>query len=236
MKYINHMTVAGEDEKIQALRDEFGVAGYGAYWLIVEKIAAQIRPESVSINLTLSWKKWGLYLDIRPSLARKMIESMNKVKLITLQSDEKSATIGIPNILKYADEYSKRVGIKAGQCPEKVPIVSGTPALLALPEQPTKEKGRRFTPPSLDEVRSYCAERRNNIDPQGFLDFYAAKGWLIGKTPMKDWRAAVRTWEKRNMENTPQEPKKYSCDQEKCTLEGKHYHYGRRFCRAHLPL
>ena len=56
--------------------------------------------------------------------------------------------------------------------------------------------GRRFVPPSVDDVRAYCQERGNSVDPEAFVDFYASKGWLVGKAKMKDWRAAVRTWEK----------------------------------------
>ena len=65
--------------------------------------------------------------------------------------------------------------------------------------EPEKEKDirRRFAPPALMEVEAYCRERRNGIDPATFLDFYQAKGWKVGNTPMKDWKAAVRTWEKR---------------------------------------
>ena len=55
---------------------------------------------------------------------------------------------------------------------------------------------KRFTPPTLDEVKAYCRERRNAVDPERFVDFYAAKGWMVGKNRMKDWQAAVRTWEK----------------------------------------
>ena len=57
---------------------------------------------------------------------------------------------------------------------------------------------KSFTPPSIDEVRKYCEERNNGVDPSSFINFYESKGWLIGKTKMKDWRAAVRTWENRN--------------------------------------
>lgn len=54
----------------------------------------------------------------------------------------------------------------------------------------------RFVPPSVDEVRTYCQERKNGVDAQEFVDFYTSKGWMVGKNKMKDWRAAVRTWEK----------------------------------------
>ena len=58
------------------------------------------------------------------------------------------------------------------------------------------EKRKRFQPPTVDDVAAYCDERGNNIDPQHFVDYYAARGWMIGKNHMKDWKAAVRTWEK----------------------------------------
>lgn len=56
---------------------------------------------------------------------------------------------------------------------------------------------KRFAPPSVEEVRAYCDERNNGIDADEFVDFYTAKGWKVGNQPMKDWKAAVRTWEKR---------------------------------------
>lgn len=65
----------------------------------------------------------------------------------------------------------------------------------------SKEKRERFSPPSVDEVSAYCRERKNGVDAQRFVDFYASKGWKIGQNPMKDWKAAVRTWEQR--ERTP---------------------------------
>ena len=58
-------------------------------------------------------------------------------------------------------------------------------------------KSSRFIPPTVEEVREYCLERGNNVDAQCFVDFYSSKGWYVGKSKMKDWKASVRTWEKR---------------------------------------
>ena len=63
-----------------------------------------------------------------------------------------------------------------------------------------KKSISHFQKPSLDEIRQYCISRGNKIDPEQFFNFYESKGWIIGKSPMKDWRAAVRTWEKREKE------------------------------------
>ena len=59
-------------------------------------------------------------------------------------------------------------------------------------------KRPRFVPPDVGEVRTYCLERDNHVDPGSFVDYYQARGWkLAGGQSMKDWRAAVRTWERR---------------------------------------
>ena len=63
-----------------------------------------------------------------------------------------------------------------------------------------KKSSSHFQKPSLDEIRQYCISRGNKVDPEQFFNFYESKGWIIGKSPMKDWRAAVRTWEKREKE------------------------------------
>lgn len=63
-----------------------------------------------------------------------------------------------------------------------------------------KKSNSHFQKPSLEDVRAYCISRSNKVDPEQFFNFYESKGWIIGKSPMKDWRAAVRTWEKREKE------------------------------------
>ena len=64
----------------------------------------------------------------------------------------------------------------------------------AVPKQP-----KRFKPPSVDEVRAYCRERKNRVDAEKFVDYYTSNGWKVGKNSMKDWKASVRTWEKNDL-------------------------------------
>ena len=59
----------------------------------------------------------------------------------------------------------------------------------------------RFVKPKVEEIDSYCKERKNNVDAQQFFDYYESKGWKVGKTPMKDWKSAVRTWERNDFNN-----------------------------------
>ena len=74
-------------------------------------------------------------------------------------------------------------------------------------------KRKNFQKPSIEEVKVYCEGRKNGIDPEAFWNFYESKGWKVGQTPMKNWRSAVVTWEKKQREQgdlfqrTPQQRK-----------------------------
>lgn len=63
----------------------------------------------------------------------------------------------------------------------------------------------KFIPPLADDVKAYCISRNNNVNVNKFIDFYESKGWMIGKTKMKDWKACVRTWEKDSIESPKQQ-------------------------------
>jgi hypothetical protein len=71
-----------------------------------------------------------------------------------------------------------------------------------------KPQRSRFTPPTLEEVQAYCQERDNGVDPEQFIAFYSSKGWKIGSSKMKDWKAAVITWEKREKREQSKPEKK----------------------------
>ena len=64
-------------------------------------------------------------------------------------------------------------------------------------------KKERFKKPNIEDVKNYCILRNNNIDAEAFMDFYESKDWKIGKNKMKDWKAAIRTWERRETKRTP---------------------------------
>ncbi len=67
----------------------------------------------------------------------------------------------------------------------------------------SNKETKKFKKPTLEEVREYCQSRGNGVDPETFINFYESKGWVVGKSPMKDWKAAVRTWEQRSPSRTP---------------------------------
>lgn len=71
------------------------------------------------------------------------------------------------------------------------------------PLQGEKCERSGFVPPTPEEVNAYCQERHNGIDGTEFVDFYTSKGWMVGKNKMKDWQAAVRTWERSGNRTAP---------------------------------
>ncbi len=62
-------------------------------------------------------------------------------------------------------------------------------------------KSKPFVKPTVEEVLAYCRERKSTVSAQAFVDFYESKGWMVGKNHMKDWKAAVRTWEQKDKAN-----------------------------------
>ena len=72
------------------------------------------------------------------------------------------------------------------------------------------KKSKRFVPPSISEVAAYCRERKNMVDPEQFVSFYESVGWKVGSKPMKDWRAAVRTWERRRKSGANIKPNSFN--------------------------
>lgn len=124
--------------------------------------------------------------------------------------------------------YKKARKALVGNIPTQIqPPSNQIPTDIEIEEDIDKEKeievcadesaahtAKRFRKPTLEEVAAYCKERNNNVDPQRFIDFYESKGWKVGKTPMKDWRACVRTWERREKPKA-QQPSKPNGDKYK---------------------
>ena len=75
-------------------------------------------------------------------------------------------------------------------------------------EKKTKKTTTRFAPPTLEELTAFISENHYKVNPEKFLDYYNANGWMVGKTKMKDWKATVRNWDRRERENPT--PKQYS--------------------------
>jgi len=115
----------------------------------------------------------------------------------------------IENSVKFCHYRVKifpRVGKNLPQGGEKISLGGGEKSSPYIYNKENKENtnnkkregASRFARPSLEEVRAYCEERKNKIDPEHFIDYYEANGWKVGKSSMKDWKAAVRNWERKS--------------------------------------
>lgn len=91
-------------------------------------------------------------------------------------------------------------GQEEDKCPPKIEIElkKEIDTDIELDKDIENKKRSRFKKPTLEEVQEYCTQRNNNIDPEHFIDYYETNGWKVGKNSMKDWKAAIRTWEKRD--------------------------------------
>lgn len=101
---------------------------------------------------------------------------------------------------KKGAERKKQMPANASKCQQVLPSESNEEQNKPITIQfnsNSNSNNKRFCPPTLDEIKIYCEERHNNIDAERFFDYYSANGWVQGKgTPIKDWKACVRTWER----------------------------------------
>ena len=162
---------------------------------------------------------------INVDIVRVALELYKRIGLV-YEADENCNFMRLPEVpgmvgyttqsaIEKANQRERKKQRESGQLPDKCPdkCPDNVPQELRVNslelrdnslELEKEKKRKRFTPPTVEEVRAYCQERNNGIDPQRFVDFYTANGWTQGRgKPIKDWRAAVRTWEARDEQTAP---------------------------------
>ncbi len=127
-------------------------------------------------------------------------------------ANDATAYDGIPNVPHHEKDANdaKEKEKEKEKTKAKDNGIYGASAPTRAPEQQGDacQKATRFVRPTVQEVADYCRERGNQVDAQRFVDYYTANGWRVGKNPMKDWKAAVRTWEKQEgVSPTPVAPR-----------------------------
>ena len=115
--------------------------------------------------------------------------SARKLKIIQL-GGEKNFT----GVVKNNSRGSEKNCTDNNTC-EYITTISKDIVVGQQQKKQKKQKNKKFKKPTIEEIAQYCKERNNKIDANYFFDYYESKGWVIGKNPMKDWKAAVRTWE-----------------------------------------
>lgn len=130
---------------------------------------------------------------LTPDEVRTAIKHLIRTHEVTKQSYSKYTVFTVKNYDLYQSVPSNSTG-NSHSIPKLFPTIEEKKE--GNIKEDTNVSKKKFVPPSVDEVRAYCAERNNGIDPQSFIDFYESKGWMVGKNHMRDWKAAVRTWER----------------------------------------
>lgn len=143
---------------------------------------------------------------------RRALTQLQKTKEITIETTNKYTMITICNYAKYQCIDSGEQQTNNNQTTnEQQSNNNQTTTTKEINNKRIKELKNNskviFTPPTIEEVKEYCKERKNNVDAERFIDFYTMKGWFVGKNKMKDWKAAVRTWEGKPTTNALQTKK-----------------------------
>lgn len=135
-------------------------------------------------------KHWKIHNYIQKDRFKPTICSEEKKEIVT----EEDGTYTRCTRNGYALDTQVRIGkVSIG----KVNSIEPPKGVEKIPPDMEESKPlKRFTAPTLEEVKEYCSERKNGVDAERFVNYYTANGWKVGKNPMKDWKAAVRTWER----------------------------------------
>lgn len=146
-------------------------------------------------------------LNVSKSCLSHLVSKLSSCGLVRLQTDPET---GVRHICPIAKNNEGIADFSYTPC-KKQQDPSLNSATIEYKEsirekENTPAKRKRFQPPSVSEVADYCRERGNTINAEQFVDFYEARGWKLGRQTMRDWKAAVRTWERREQPNTPAEP------------------------------
>lgn len=175
--------------------------------------------------------------NLRDSQVQDAIESLRSAGMIDLYKVDGRSYLQIRQWARHQQIRSKKSkfpapddnlqtdDIRCNQMISDAPVIQSESESESESENESARARKRaspFCPPQPEEVAAYCRERGNSVDAEQFCDFYASKGWRIGNQPMRDWKAAVRTWEKReNRTNNPKNAAAY--DRKADNMQRHHY-------------
>lgn len=199
--YFPHDSNAKDDPKCIMLIEELGLEGYGIFWVLIETLRDQPQYKAPMSMLPALGRRYN-------SSGEKFRAVVTRYGLFSIDNDEFFYSEPFSRRMTAIDMKRKELS-EAGKRGNAIRWQSGGESggdrvAIAIKEKEIKvnetkgneiqEKRKRFIAPTLDEVKS---EMDNDLEAEKFFDFYTSKGWKVGKTPMVDWRASIRTW-KRN--------------------------------------
>ncbi len=215
MKWFKHDSDANTDAKLKKLRHKYGIQAYGLYWYCLELIAGRVDRNNITFELEEDAETIAMEWNLDQIKVQDMMQYMCDIGLFSSNS-------GVISCLKLAkrldDTNAKNPEIKlilSRLNPNHSESVGDTPSdsekLLTDEtrlDKNIKESGahppepkKKFIKPTVEQIREYCESRNNSVDPQRFFDYNESRGWVVSRSPMKCWKASVRTWEQNSFGN-----------------------------------
>lgn len=217
------------DKKFDLIEAEFGLTGFGVIVRLLQEIygkAGYYIEWTTEVALLFARKVGlggGVVSEIVEAAIRRGMfdrEKYDKYRVLTsrgiqkryfeavsrrkvLEVDDNILLVNVTQICPNVDIRAKNVNILSenADISKQSKVENSKVKNSKVEESNSAKQHTRFAPPSVEQVSAYCRERGNRIDAQRFVDFYASKGWRVGNQPMKDWKAAVRTWERGERKN-----------------------------------
>ena len=206
--YFPHFTKHGKTMFI--IERKFGNDGYAAWFKTLEILGAT-ENHFIDVRNPESWEFLLAKIGVDGNTAIQIYTTLADVQAISKSLWKERIIFSENFVNNIQDAYKRRIeliptktliqgvcGIINKVSANKNPVNDNKSTESKLKESILKKKEsikKRFVPPNLEEVEDYCKERKNNINPQKFIDHYEARGWMIKGTKIKSWKAAVRTWE-----------------------------------------
>lgn len=207
MKWFKHDSDANADSKLIKLRMKYGLEGYGLYWYCLELIANSVDENNITFELEHDSEVIGFNTGIHFEKIQEMMSYMIKLNLFENNS---SAITCFKMALRLDQSMTsnpkmRKLIANLRQNHDSV-MTKSCKIRLDKIRLDKNRKQSRFAPPTLQEIKTYCQDRNNNIDPEKFFYFYESKNWMIGKNKMKSWKSAIATWERSDNRQTNDSP------------------------------
>ena len=218
LDYFPHDTDAVNDDKIQSLMALYGTEGYAFYFILLERI---FRTENARITIGKPAIKHGLSKVIGISIEKfeQILSTALELSCFNQElynSEQVITSNGVQKRMSKVTELRERERERKAHKEREIHKDKYKEKEKAKTGKTHGKPTENFIIPTIQEVTAYCLERKNGINPKKWTDFYASKGWMIGKNKMKDWKAAVRTWEN---PDTEKEQAQYKATVERIKLK-----------------
>jgi len=209
LKWFKHDSNANMDAKLKRLKMRYGMEGYGLYWYCLEIIADNVDQNNYTFELTHDAEIIAFDTGIHKDQVQETMRYMVELELF-------ESSNGIITCLKMAKRLDQsmtsnpnlRKIIKNNH--DGVMTLSGQNRIEENRIEESKGKnGKRFIPPSIEDIKKYCHEKNKEVDAEQFCNFYESKGWYVGKNKMKSWKHAVALWHSRNKTEAKPDPREY---------------------------